>query len=123
MRLRQCKHYLQYCSIFKYRLTINIMPEKTNLDWKTYESITKYIYESLGSKAGVKVLGHGSNCKVLGKSGVDHQIDILTSHSDGIHSYRTAIECKYWKEKISKETEMKLSNFIEDTGIEKGVIV
>lgn len=99
------------------------MPEKTNLDWKTYESITKYIYESLGSKSGVKVLGHGSNCKIVGKSGVSHQIDILTSHSDGIHSYRTAIECKYWKEKINKETVMKLSNILEDTNIEKGVIV
>lgn len=99
------------------------MPEKTTLDWKTYESITKYIYESLGSKAGVKVLGHGNNCKVPGKSGVDHQIDILTSHSDGIHSYRTAIECKYWKDKISKDIVMKISSVIEDAGIEKGVIV
>lgn len=99
------------------------MPEKTNLDWKTYESITKYIYETLGSKTGVKVLGYGSNCKIVGKSGVYHQIDILTSHSDGIHSYRTAIECKYWKEKISKETVMKISNILEDTNIEKGVIV
>lgn len=99
------------------------MPEKANLDWKTYESITKYIYETLGSKTGVKVLGYGSSCKIEGKSGVSHQIDILTSHSDGIHFYRTAIECKYWKEKISKETVMKLSNILEDTNIEKGIIV
>lgn len=74
------------------------MPIKTDLDWKTYESITKYIYESLGGKTGVKVLRHGSSCRVTGKSGVDHQIDILTAHSDGIHSYRTAIECKYCKD-------------------------
>lgn len=99
------------------------MPEKTNLDWRTYESITKYIYETLGRKTGVKIVGHGSNCKVLGKSGVNHQIDILTTHSDGIHSYKTAIECKYWKEKINKEIVMKVSVTIEDAGIEKGVIV
>lgn len=99
------------------------MPEKTNLDWKTYESITKYIYETLGRKTGVKIVGYGSNCKVLGKSGVNHQIDILTTHSDGIHSYKTAIECKYWKEKINKEIVMKVSETIEDAGIEKGVIV
>ena len=99
------------------------MPLKTDLDWKTYESITKYIYESLGSKTGVKVMGYGNTCKVQGKSGVDHQIDILTSHSDGIHSYRTAIECKYWKDKVDKEIVMKVASTIEDAGIEKGVIV
>ncbi len=99
------------------------MPLKTDLDWKTYESITKYIYENLGSRSGVKVLGYGSSCRVQGKSGVNHQIDILTSHSDGIHSYRTAIECKYWKDKIDKDIVMKVAEIIADAGIEKGVIV
>ncbi len=99
------------------------MSEKTTLDWKTYESITKYIYETLGSKTGVKVVGFGSNCKIPGKSGINHQIDILTTHSDGIHSYKTAIECKYWKEKINKDIVMKVAATIEDAGIEKGVIV
>lgn len=99
------------------------MLKKNNLDWKTYEAITKYIYEALGKKSGVEVLSYGNDSKVLGKSGVNHQIDILTSHSDGIHSYKTAIECKYWKEKISKEIVMKVSEIIEDAGISKGVIV
>lgn len=99
------------------------MPKKNNLDWKTYEAITKYIYQALGKKSGVEVLSYGNDSKVLGKSGVNHQIDILTSHSDGIHSYKTAIECKYWKEKISKEIVMKVSEIIEDAGISKGVIV
>lgn len=30
------------------------MSQKKNLDWKTYESITKYIYETLGKEFGVK---------------------------------------------------------------------
>jgi hypothetical protein len=99
------------------------MPEKNNLDWKTYEFITKYIYETLGKEAGVKVEGYGSNCKVQGKSGVEHQIDVLTSHSDGMHTYRTAIECKYWNDKINKDIVMKLSETIEDAGLNIGVIV
>jgi hypothetical protein len=99
------------------------MSDKKNLDWKTYESITKYIYETLGKKSGVKIKGFGNNCKVTGKSGVKHQIDVLTSHSDGIHTYQTAIECKYWKEKISKDIVMKVSEIIEDANINKGVIV
>lgn len=99
------------------------MSHEKNLDWKTYESITKYIYETLGKEFGVKIKGHGNSCKVIGKSGNEHQIDVLTSHSDGIHTYLTAIECKYWKEKVNKDIVIKLSGIIEDSGIHKGIIV
>lgn len=93
------------------------------MDWKGYENITKYIYETLGRETGVKIVGHGSTCKVKGKSGVFHQIDVLTSHSDGNHNCQTAIECKYWKKKIDKDVVMKLAEIIEDAGIDKGVVV
>jgi hypothetical protein len=93
------------------------------LDWKTYESITKYIYETLGRQSGVTIKGYGNDCKVKGKSGVSHQIDVLTAHSDGIHTYETAIECKYRKEKVNKDVVMKLVQILEDTGISKGIIV
>ena len=99
------------------------MSRTNNLDWKTYESITKYIYETLGRKSGVKIEGYGNSCKVCGKSGVSHQIDVLTSLSNGINTYKTAIECKYWKKKINKDIVMKLSETISDTGINKGIIV
>ncbi|MDD3004952.1 restriction endonuclease [Flavobacterium sp.] len=93
------------------------------LDWKTYESITKYIYETLGKQSGVTVKGYGNDCKVAGKSGVSHQIDVITPHSEGSHTYETAIECKYWKKKVSKDIVMKLVQILEDTGISKGIIV
>jgi len=99
------------------------MSQANELDWKKYEAITKYIYETLGRTSGVKVDGFGPNCKLLGKSGVSHQIDVLTSHTDGSHSYQTAIECKYWNKKINKDTVMKVSAIIEDTGVKKGIIV
>ena len=99
------------------------MSQANKLDWKKYEAITKYIYETLGQEFGVKVIGFGDRFKTTGKSGVSHQIDVLTSNSDGIHTYRTAIECKYWKEKITKDIVMKVSAVIEDCGINKGVIV
>ncbi len=96
---------------------------KTELDWELYEQVTKYIYQTLGEKAGVKILGHGKDCKVVGKSGVEHQIDVLTTHSDGIHTYKTAIECKYWKDNVNKDIIMKVAEIIEDAGINKGVLV
>ncbi|CAM4344432.1 restriction endonuclease [Flavobacterium terrigena] len=99
------------------------MSQEKILDWKTYESITKYIYETLGKEFGVKIKGHGVTCKVVGKSGVEHQIDVLTSLSDGVHTYLTAIECKYWKQKVNKDIVMKLAEIIQDSGINKGIIV
>lgn len=99
------------------------MARDKNLDWKIYESITKYIYETLGKEFGVQIKGHGSTCKVIGKSGVTHQIDVLTSHSDGVHSYETAIECKHWNQKVNKDIVMKLAEIIQDCGINKGIIV
>lgn len=99
------------------------MSEESKLDWKKYESITKYIYETLGKESGVEIECYGNNCKVKGKSEVNHQIDVLTIHSDGIHTYRTAIECKYWNDKINKDIVMKVAEIIEDSAINKGVIV
>jgi hypothetical protein len=93
------------------------------MDWKEYEETTKHIYETLGKQNGVEIIGYGNTCKVKGKSGVEHQIDVLTKHSDGIHIYKTAIECKYWDKTINKDIVMKVSEIIEDAFINKGVIV
>lgn len=93
------------------------------MNWQDYEWITRNIYEGLGKKAGVKIEGYGNGCRVAGKSGVSHQVDVLTSHTNGIHTYRTAIECKFWKEKITKEIVMKVADIVEDAGLNKGVIV
>lgn len=97
--------------------------EATKIDWKIYESITKYIYETLGQQSGVVIKGYGQNCKVIGESGISHQIDVLITHSDGNRSYDTAIECKYWKQKANKDVVMKLAAIMEDAGISKGIIV
>lgn len=93
------------------------------MDWQTYEEVVRNIYEALGSKMGVKIECYGSSCWVKGKSGVSHQIDVLTSHSDGIHKYTTAIECKYWKKKVNKDVVMKVGKILEDANINQGVIV
>ena len=115
---------LRYCLTGKLQLSaINIDPQIETMDWKEYEEITKYIYETLGNAAGTKIVGYGGTCKVKGKSGVSHQIDVLASHSDGVHNYRTAIECKYWDKKINKEIVMKIAEIVEDSGINKGVVV
>lgn len=93
------------------------------MEWKEYEEITKYIYETLGKTSGVKIECFGNDCKITGKSTVEHQIDVLTSHSDGLHTYKTIVECKYWDKNINKDIIMKVAEIVEDSGINKGVIV
>ena len=93
------------------------------MNWQSQEALVKDIYEKLGESGNIRIVCWGPTCKVQGKSGVPHQIDVLTSHSDGVHEYRTAIECKYWKKKVNKDPIAKLSAILDDTQIEKGVIV
>jgi predicted site-specific integrase-resolvase len=93
------------------------------MNWEDYEEVTKYIYENLGKNNNVKVICYGNKCSVKGKSGDKHQIDVLTEHCDGIHVYKTAIECKFWDSKVQKDSVMKLASILEDAHINKGVLV
>jgi hypothetical protein len=102
---------------------IILMEQKNNLDWELYEHVTKYIYETLGKEYNVKVEGYGRECKILGDSGVYHQVDVLTSESDGDATCKTAIECKYLKKKVDKDIVMKLLSIINDTDVNRGIIV
>lgn len=91
--------------------------------WEEYEEITKYIYENLGARYGIRVKGYGRKCKVMGKSGVEHQVDVLTEQVQGENSILTAIECKSVNRKVTKEVVMKLREVMEDAGIANGIIV
>ena len=93
------------------------------MNWRSYEELTKDIYERLGRASGVTIECWGPACRVRGSSGTSYQIDVLTSHTDGLHTYRTAIDCKHWKRRVGRPSVAKLSSMLDDTGIEKGVLV
>jgi hypothetical protein len=97
--------------------------ENKELNWEEYEEITKYIYQNLGAASGVKVKGHGRNCKLMGRSGVAHQVDVLTEQQIGGRVLLTAIECKFLRKKVTKGVVMQLFEIMEDAGIEIGIIV
>ncbi len=103
-------------------IDLKTMSDKNELDWRKYEAITKYIYGALGAQYGIKVK-HGPTCKIKGKSGVKHQIDVLTEQTNGEQQLLTAIECKYWNKKVNKDVVMKLSQIMEDSDIANGIIV
>ena len=93
------------------------------MNWRSYEETVKDIYATLGKSRGVEIECWGPSCKIEGKSGVSHQVDVLTTFSDGVHKYRTAIECKYWNKKVPKDVIAKLESIVQDTSIDKGVVV
>lgn len=93
------------------------------MNWKEYENLTRWIYETIGQAHGVVIEGHGKDCKVVGKSGDKHQIDVLASHSDGFHKYLTDIECKYWNDNVDKDVVMKVHCIVDDCNFSKGIIV
>lgn len=93
------------------------------MTWQDYETTVSKIYETLGAEKGVTIEGHGARCRRMGKSGSEHQFDVLTKHSDGLHTYRTAIECKWWNDKVDKHPIIKIAYEIRDCNIEKAVVV
>lgn len=93
------------------------------MDATEYEAVTAALYEVLGKSTGATVIGYGPECKVPGKSGGEHQIDVLIEQSNGLQSIRTAIECKYWNKRVPRDRVLAFVGVLEDTNIEKGVIV
>ena len=93
------------------------------MQWQGYEETVKDIYEALGRAEGVTVECWGSSCRVEGPPGTFHQIDVLTSHSDGLHRYRTAISCKYWSSKVGLPVVTELAQIVQDASLSKGVLV
>ena len=93
------------------------------MDDKEYEATTAALYQALGEGSGITIEGYGASCRVQGKSGSWYQIDVLTRQSNGLQTVRTAIECKYWKKRVTRNVVSNLVTLLEDTNIEKGVVV
>ena len=97
--------------------------DANDVRWQDYEELVKDIYQALGQANGVTIECWGSSCRVEGPPEVFHQIDVLTSHSDGLHQYKTAISCKYWNKKVGIPIVREFAQILQDTTLSKGVIV
>ena len=93
------------------------------MDYKEFEAATAALYQALGQGNGITIEGYGARCRVVGRSGARHQVDVLAKQSNGLQTIRTAVECKYWQKKVGQEVVAKLATVIDDANIEKGAIV
>lgn len=58
-----------------------------------------------------------------GRSGARHELDVLAERSDGVTTFRVAVECKAWSSPIEKDVVAKLSHVVADLGLHKGILV
>ena len=99
------------------------VPDADGVGWQGYEKLVQDIFEVLGRAAGVEIVCWGRSCVVEGPLGVSHQVDVLTSFSDGLNEYRTAVSCKWWKHRVGISHVRELAFIVHDTALSKGVIV
>jgi hypothetical protein len=63
------------------------------------------------------------NAKKVGKSGAEHQIDILAEYRCPLHTSQVVVEAKSYDSPINKDRIMKLIQIVNDIGADHGIIV
>lgn len=63
------------------------------------------------------------NVKLIGRSGVKHQIDVYAEYRAPLHTSKIIIECKAYDKPINKDVVMKLINEVNDLGVDRGILV
>ncbi|MBF8983267.1 restriction endonuclease [Lutibacter sp. B2] len=86
------------------------------IDWKEFELFVKGMYEDDPNL----IAKHDVTLK--GKSGAKRQIDVLITQNTKLHQYITIVECKRWKQRVSRDIIDILYASIEDLNASKGVI-
>ena len=98
-------------------------PQSREFNWVSYEELVKDIYEALGRAEGVTIECWGRGCTVRVAGGVPRQVDVLTRHVVGERSYRTAISCKWWNERVDVAHVSDFALTVQDAQVSKGIIV
>jgi len=62
------------------------------------------------------------NVKKAGRSGAEHQVDVLAEYKCPLHVSRIVIEAKRHDAPIDKDRVMKLIQIVDDIGADKGII-
>lgn len=88
-----------------------------------YELWVKEIYELIHRYEGVENIDIRHNVKLVGAGGVTHQIDIYWEFKQAGTVYKTAVECKDYKNPVSMEKISAFHSVLEDLGGVVGIFV
>ena len=63
------------------------------------------------------------DARKVGRSGVEHQIDVLAQYRCPLHTSQVIVEAKSYDSPIDKDRIMKLIQIVDDLGADRGVLV
>jgi len=63
------------------------------------------------------------NVQIVGRSGVQHQIDLMVRFTGPLHVSTIVVEAKSYQAAIDKDRIMKLIQIVDDVGADRGIIV
>jgi hypothetical protein len=86
------------------------------VDWQDFERFVRDLY---AEDADLQV---EHDVTLAGKSGAPRQTDVLFRHRAGGHEYLTLVECKRWKEPVSRDRIDVLVASVRDLNASKGVM-
>jgi hypothetical protein len=84
-------------------------------DWGGFEKLVAKLHET-----GKVEVEH--NVTLIGKSGAPRQIDVHVKHHEGLYEHSIIVECKYWKENVSRLHVDALATAVQDLNASLGVI-
>ncbi|MFZ1907293.1 MAG: restriction endonuclease [Steroidobacteraceae bacterium] len=84
-------------------------------DWGGFEKLVAKLHET-----GSVEVQH--NVTLVGKSGAPRQIDVLVKHREGLYEHLIIVECKYWKDHVSRLHVDALISTVDELNASRGVI-
>lgn len=88
-----------------------------------YELLTKTIYEALIKQSELKTVDIKHNQIAIGRSGAEHQIDVLWEFEIANVIYRTFIECKNFSNTVKIGHIRSFFGVLHDVGNVNGIVV
>lgn len=85
------------------------------MDWREYQEKTAEFFRSLGLDAKTDVTIKGVR--------TTHDVDVLVKFSHVGFDVKWIVECKHWKEKVSKVHVLALREIVSDTGADRGILL
>ncbi|MFH6953350.1 restriction endonuclease [Pseudoalteromonas sp. XMcav1-K] len=88
-----------------------------------YEQLTQSIYQAILAKEGVNNIDVEHNVSLKGKSGVEHQIDVLWKFKQAGVEHKVLIECKNYASSLTLEKVRNFFAVLHDIGNSNGLMV
>ena len=85
------------------------------VDWKEYQEEAAAFFRSLGLDAATDQSQQGVRTR--------HDIDVLVEIDVAGHRVKWIVECKHWKNNVSKLHVMALREIVNDLGADRGIIL